>query len=252
MFGSESRAVHQTSLRLSFIFSLIKLMISSGRMPTAKHPHQPARGQARTLLLAQAQAALRENTFDGEPLSAFATRAGVSQPLFHYHFSSREDLWQSAVAEAFAPLESAFEIGLVELKGLSPVQQLEMLMRRFVHFSAQHPVVAAVILTESMRAGPRLRWLVDHHLSPLHRLVDTVLAAGVEAGLFRPVPAVHVTQAFVFAAAGFFACSPLVEQLYDCAPSVLSKEHADAVVTLFLSGLCAKAKPAKGRERRRR
>lgn len=204
---------------------------------TRRAARPPKRGEAREQLLAQAQAALRDNTFDGEALSAFASRAGVSQPLFHYHFSSREDLWKAAVADAFAPLEAAFEGGLVELKGLAPAQQLELLMRRFVHFSAQYPVVAAVLVTETMRAGPRLRWLVDNHLAPLHRLVDGVLAAGVESGAFKPIAAVHVTQSFVFASAGFFAAAPLVERLYDLEPKALASEHADAVVNLFLSGL---------------
>lgn len=187
----------------------------------------------------QAQQALRENTFDGEALSAFAARAGVSQPLFHYHFSSREDLWRAAAGEALAPLAEGFEQGLAELRGLSPLQQLESLMRRFVHFSARHPVVASLIMSETMRAGPRLRWLVDHHLAPLHRIVDAVLEAGVADGSIKPVEAVHVTQAFVFAAAGFFACTPLIERLYDQKPLALVDAHADAMVTLFLEGLRA-------------
>lgn len=209
-------------------------------MQSHRQPRTPPRGEARAQLLAQAQAALQANAFDGETLAAFAKRAGVSHALFHYHFSSREDLWRAAVAEAFAPLEEAFAHGLDELKGLSPGMQLELLMRRFVRFSAEHPVVAAVIVSETMRAGPRMRWLVDRHLAPLHRLVDGVLAAGVEAAEFKPLPAVHVTQALVFAAAGFFACAPLVQRLYDRKPAALAGDHADALVSLFLSGLRAR------------
>ncbi len=154
------------------------------------------------------------NSFDAEALAALAQRARVSQPHLHYHFRSREDLWRAAVTDAFAPLEAAFEHALAEVKGLDPAGRLELLMRRFVLFSARHPVVAAVMVSETMRVGPRLQWLLDHHLARLHRAVDAVIAMGVAEGGLQPPPEVHVTQAFVFAAAGFFACAPLVERLY--------------------------------------
>jgi TetR/AcrR family transcriptional regulator len=216
---------------------------------SAQHP---TRGDARAALVREAQEALRTNSFDAQALAALAKRAGVSQPLLHYHFRSREDLWRAAVTDAFAPLEAAFEHASAELKGLAAAGRLELLMRRFVLFSAQHPVVAAVIVTETMRVGPRLQWLLDHHLAPLHRTVDAILAMGVAEGGLRPLPEVHVTQAFVFAAAGFFACAPLVERLYGVDPASLVDAHADALVTLFLSGLRADSKPARERARRLR
>lgn len=180
---------------------------------------------------------MRENSFDREALSAFAARAGVSQPLLHYHFSSREDLWKAAVDDAIAPLKAVFEQALPLLKGVAPVQRLEIIMRRFVLFSAENPVVAAVIANETMREGPRLSWLVEHHLANLHRVLDTALHDCVTSGAVKPLPLHHVTQSFILAAAGFFACAPLTERLYGPLPPDHAEQHADALIAMFLTGL---------------
>jgi hypothetical protein len=97
--------------------------------------------------------------------------------------------------------------------------------------------VAAVIVTESMRRGERLRWLVEEHLAPMHRTLDALLRDGVERGVFRDIAAVHVTQSLVAAAAFFFTAAPLVEALYEVEVHTLVDAHAEAIVALALDGL---------------
>lgn len=218
---------------------------------TPKRPRHPARGGARARLIREAQRSLQANTFDAEALSAFAARAGMSQPLFHYHFESREDLWRAAVEDAFEPVQSVLKNGFGELKGLDPARRLELLVRRLVHFSAAQPVVAAVVVAETMRKGPRLEWLVENHLAPLHRVFDGALAEGVAQGALRPLDAVHVTQSLILAGAGFFACAPLTQALYAVDAQARVEAHADALVSIFLHGLLAEPRPRAGASRKR-
>lgn len=196
-----------------------------------------AGASAKDALVEQAQRALLANTFDSEALSALAQRASVSQPLLHYHFGSREELWREAVVRAFAPLEAAFGGELEALASLGPRERLEVVVRRFVAFSAAQPVVAAVIVTESMRPGPRLKWLVKNHLAPLHRAVDAIILEGTQLGVFRAVAPIHITQIIVPAAAFFFTARPLIEQLYEVDVEALVKSHTDELVKLVLRGL---------------
>ena len=43
----------------------------------------------------------------GATTREIATRAGVTQPLLNYHFSSKDELWQAAVDGLFAELNQA-------------------------------------------------------------------------------------------------------------------------------------------------
>jgi AcrR family transcriptional regulator len=196
-------------------------------------------GTKREALLRAALDALAGNTFDTESLAQLAARAGVSQPLVSYYFASREELWREAMARAFEELAAAQRESLEELAGLPVRQRLERFIRRFVRFSARTPALAAAILSESLRGGERLRWIVEHNLGPLHRQMDALLEEGVRAGELRPLPAAHVTHALVGACTLFLTAPALVQGLYPVDPlrPEAVQAHADTVVTLLLRGL---------------
>jgi AcrR family transcriptional regulator len=203
-----------------------------GRRPAAA-------GSAREALVASALEAFRTNSFDTVSVATLARRAKVSQPLFTYYFPTREDLWREAVTEAFRELEASQLAAFEELKGLAPRAQLEVLLRRFVSFSARQPALAAIIVSETLKGGTRLTWLVKTHLAPLHRQLDGLLEAGMKGGAFRKLPLANVTHAFLGAAALFLTAQPLVEHLYDVDPTSprAVEQHADTLVAMLLDGL---------------
>jgi AcrR family transcriptional regulator len=200
----------------------------------------------REALLYAALDALASNTFDTESLSELAARAGVSQPLVSYYFASREALWREAMTLAFQGLAAAQQESLEELAGLPVRERLERFIRRFVRFSARTPALAASILSESLRGGERLRWIVEHNLGPLHRQMDELLKEGVQTGELRPLPAAHVTHAIVGACTLFLTAPALVRGLYGVDPTRPEsvQAHADVVATLVLRGLLAPEVPS--------
>lgn len=200
----------------------------------------------REALLHAALDALAANTFDTESLAELAARAGVSQPLVSYYFASREALWREAMTLAFQGLAAAQQESLEELAGLSVLERLERFIRRFVRFSARTPALAAAILSESLRGGERLQWIVEHNLGPLHRQMDELLEEGVQAGELRPLPAAHVTHALVGACTLFLTAPALVRGLYGVDPTRPEsvQAHADVVATLVLRGLLAPEVPS--------
>lgn len=77
-------------------------------MPRAGEP-------ARARILAAAAKLFAAHGYDGTSLRAVAREGGVSQPLIHHHFGSKEALWnqvQSDVVESFGSAQRAqFDLG---------------------------------------------------------------------------------------------------------------------------------------------
>jgi TetR/AcrR family transcriptional regulator len=219
-------------------------LLCCGAMRKPSRGRRPARAaSARDALVRSALRAFESNSFDTVSVAELARRAKVSQPLLTYYFPTREDLWRAAVTEAFRALEASQASATELAEGLACRAQLELMLRRFVAFSAETPALAAVIVSESLKGGPRLTWLVKTHLAPLHRALDALLEAGVARGEFRALPPASVTQAMLGAAALFLTARPLVRQLYgvDSGAAPVVEQHAQTMVTLLLDGLAARA-----------
>jgi AcrR family transcriptional regulator len=177
--------------------------------------------------------------FGAVTLTDVARQAGVAQPLVHYHFESKEGLWRAVVARAFAELEVTFEHALDELRGVGETEKIEILLRRFVHFSARHPELHRLIAHEASQDGPRLDWLVQQHLGPLIGSLDAVILEAQQAGRLKDLPQAHLSQIAVGAVMLFFTSGPLVQRLYGIDPTEPAHAalHADVVTEVLLRGL---------------
>ncbi len=117
--------------------------------------------------------------YEGTTTAGIARDAGVTQPLVHHHFGSKEGLWRAAMEALFsnvAPIVAASTEG-------SPRDRLLAITERFVRFVAAHPAVTRVMAREGATASPRLTYLIDRYLrEPFHQVVDAV-RAGQRAGL---------------------------------------------------------------------
>ena len=80
---------------------------------------EPTRAQ----ILAAATTLFAEHGYDGVSLRAIAQESGVSQPLIHHHFGSKQELWDLAlgsIVESFAAAQAAqFELG----EGGAPIRR---------------------------------------------------------------------------------------------------------------------------------
>src|SRR5919206_179985 len=64
---------------------------------------------ARKRILTAALEVFGERGFSGASTREIAARAGVTQPLVHYHFATKDALWRAAVDELFAALRSGVD-----------------------------------------------------------------------------------------------------------------------------------------------
>jgi AcrR family transcriptional regulator len=189
-------------------------------------------------------AALREfaaRGYDGATTAGVARRAGVTQPLVHYYFDSKSVLWRAAMTHVLDEMKGSFGTDLNELSDLAPVDQLKVLVRRFVFFSAAHPEFGCIMSFEGAVGGPRLEWLLEQQSTVQLALVAKLMAQGADEGWIKPLPLDHLVTCLGAAAGYIFVVQASMRELYEMDvddPETIER-HADTVVELFFNGMLA-------------
>lgn len=196
---------------------------------------RPSAEPTRERILAAAIDLFSEHSFDGASTREISGRAGVTQPLLHYHFRSKDDLWRAAVDELFGALTEALAARQQGLRGVDDVTTARLLVREFVQFSATHPQVHRIITQECKVDGPRMDWLVERHIRPLYEATVTLFARLVEQGLVPDVPAAHLYYIVTGAGPTMFVLGPECRRLTGIDPTDpdVIDTHADAVCRLL-------------------
>src|SRR5260370_22354559 len=137
-------------------------------------------------ILAVALSAFATHGYDGVSVRTLNRELGVSHNLIHQRFGSKQGLWYAAVDRAFSQqiteLATAFDPTLDD-----PLDQLNHAIRRFVHYSAEHPELVGLMNIEGRVDSERLDYIYDNYvapaLAPLGRLLDYLH----ENGRIRPI-----------------------------------------------------------------
>lgn len=134
----------------------------------------------RERILAVAIRSFSERGYEGTTTAGIAREVGVTQPLVHHHFGSKEALWREAMDVLFR------DVGpLTAGVGDTPEEQLLDGVERFVRFVAERPEVTRVIAREGAASTPRLTYLIDRYLRSAFGSVVEALRAGQKSGAFR-------------------------------------------------------------------
>ncbi len=181
--------------------------------------------------------------FEGTTTAAIARQAGVTQPLVHYHFNAKLSLWESAVRLAFDESAQAFAGVERELAGLDPLDQMKVLTRRYVRYSAGHPELARIVSHESMQGGDRLRWLNEAAIGGNFDWFRILFEQGVDAGWMKPLPLMSVISSIGASGAYLFMVRASMWETYglDVTDPAIVEGHADAVIEIFFHGLATGA-----------
>lgn len=195
----------------------------------------------RDRILAAALEVFAQRGFDGATTAAIARRAGVTQPLVHYHFATKDDLWRGALTELLEELGAAFGDGPDELADVEPLTRLKVLVRRYVYFSAAHPEFGRILAYEGARGGERLRWVLSQTGASQLRSFDEILRQGSDEGWLKPLPPEFVGMALAAAAAYAFIAKEIMGRVWgiDVSDPEAIEAQADTIVEVFFHGLVA-------------
>jgi TetR/AcrR family transcriptional regulator len=198
---------------------------------------RPSADATRERVLAAALDLFSELSFEGATTREIAARAGVTQPLLNYHFSSKDELWQAAVDGLFAELNVVLATREEGLRGVDELTVAKLLVREFIYFSASHPQLHRIITQECKTDGPRMDWLVEHHVRPHYERAALLFSRLVSAGLLPDIPVAHLYYILTGAGPTMFVLAPECRRLTGIdpqAPEVI-EAHVDAVIA-FLFG----------------
>jgi AcrR family transcriptional regulator len=146
--------------------------------------------------------------YDGVAVRTLNRELGVSHNLLHQRFGSKQRLWYAAVDRAFSQqvtqLAMSFDPTLAD-----PLDQLNHAIRRFVHYSAEHPELLGLMNIEARLESERLDYIYGNYvapaLAPLGRLLDHLH----ENGRIRPISLRALFFLIAHGAAAPFTLAPL-------------------------------------------
>ncbi len=114
--------------------------------------------------------------FDGASLIAIAKEAGVTQPLIHYHYSNKLELWNAVIRSLFGTLEEKLsELNSAEitpqlaqdLDQKTAFAALSQLTGNFIEFSSKRPALAQIMFHEMSNPGIRADFLRKNYVARL-------------------------------------------------------------------------------------
>ncbi len=209
-------------------------------------PEPAKRGRSskatRNMILNAALKEFAEQGYDGATTASIARRVGVTQPLVHYHFGSKEALWRATVDEIFARLFDQVESSETHVEGMGPAATFVTLTYRFIDFAVANPEFARLVNNEGVVHSPRLTWMVETYLGPLFKRWGGYVDEAKAAGLLKNIPTHFVISAFLGASEYFFDLAPLIREVYGIDPRSPEnqKAYGDAMVEMFLEGATAR------------
>jgi AcrR family transcriptional regulator len=200
---------------------------------------RPSADSTRDRIVAAAADLFSERSFDGATTREIAARAGVTQPLLHYHFRSKDELWRAAVDSLFDVLSSAMSERANGLRGVDEITSAQLLVREFVTFSARNPQLHRIIMQESKADGPRMDYLVDRHVRPIYQQTTRLFERLAEQGAVPAIPAPHLYYILTGAGPTMFVLAPECRRLSGLEPDddAVIEAHADAVCRLLFGEL---------------
>jgi AcrR family transcriptional regulator len=136
----------------------------------------------RERILTAAIRAFSEVGYAGTSTAEIARVAGVTQPLIHHHFGSKDGLWRAAIDTVFSNVPRI----VTHLDASSPRATVIDILDRFVRFVAAHPEVTRIIAREGAAPSPRLDYLLKRYLHEPFREVVDLLRAAQTAGVVAP------------------------------------------------------------------
>ena len=176
--------------------------------------------------------------YDGVAVRTLNRELGVSHNLIHQRFGSKKQLWYAAVDRAFSTqitqLATAFDPTLSD-----PLDQLGHAIRRFVHYSAEHPERLGLMNIEARIDSERLDYIYDNYVAPALAPLGRLLAHLQSNGRIRPISLRALFFLIAHGAAAPFTLAPLARHFDDVDPLDPREiaEHAALTADLITSGL---------------
>jgi TetR/AcrR family transcriptional regulator len=181
------------------------------------------------------EAAIQEfaaHGYGGSTIAAIAARLSITQPLIHYHFYSKEELWFESVYLLFLSLWNDIELALVEAKNDGSRGSARELLKVVVTALVRKPEVARIVSNEGYdHNSTRMSLLSETYLQPVFKVVGDALDTHGKRASLKKQPPELLLLAFLGATTTVITMGPVCRELYGL--QIDSEANIDKQVTLL-------------------
>jgi len=178
-----------------------------------------------------AVAVLTEHGLNGTTMDRVAAAAGMAKGSLYNHFRNKQELLEFVRDRAVAPMQEA--LAEIVKSRLCAAEKLASISRLWREYLVKHHAVFEFLINDHA-AKRLLRDTEQTTRASGIKQIATIIEQGIEEGAFRPVDARAAAEMFVSASIG------MVEQEFAAGISRPVDEAVDALMGVFLHGLCAR------------
>lgn len=125
--------------------------------------------------------------YAGASLRAIAGKTGIELGHLGYHFSTKLELWQAAVAAIFEGFPDIRALPLPN-NAAEAATNMSRIVAGYAAFALSHPEHIQIVFSESPAGGERLAWIAENFLNGIVADVSRQLEAAKGFGVLEAVP----------------------------------------------------------------
>jgi TetR/AcrR family transcriptional regulator len=221
------------------------MQANTSETPTPRRRGRPAKSDidAAVVIRQAALQAFGRSGFQGASIVEIAQMAGVAKPLVHYHYTSKDVLWEAAVSGAVADLMAEMASFQKDLSALPIQDVLRKSTKQLVVFASRHPALVHIVMDETAKGGTRAQWLQENFLLPSYAVAKNLLngIALMQNPTAPPLPVEHIVPMVLGLMNFAFMEAEVIRKAYgvDVYSDAYIERHGELLFQL-LSGLIAK------------
>jgi TetR/AcrR family fatty acid metabolism transcriptional regulator len=173
---------------------------------------------------------IAEHGYHNAQVSKIAREAKVADGTIYLYFENKEDVLISLFNEKMGAFIQIAEQAMAKIP--SPADQLRELIRLHFQSMEDNRHLAIVTQIELRQSNPGVRRAIGEILKKYLNLIDRIILAGMEQGIFRNDLDVRITRKMIFGAIDEMVTSWIMK---DCKYSLV--DQVEPVMSLFLQGM---------------
>ena len=194
------------------------------------------------IILRAAEEEFLDKGFGNAKMMAIAKRAGIAHSMLHYHFQTKENLFQKIFQQKIQTLSQMFE-GISE-QHLPFNDTIRLFVECQFDFIAQNPRLPLFVMNEIISNKNNLNRVIEivkPKISEILEKLQEMLDEEIKNGSIRPVNYLHLMMNIISMNASTFLALPVLEALTpnfdEATKEFLLKERREANVQFILKAL---------------
>jgi AcrR family transcriptional regulator len=166
------------------------------------------------VILNAAEEEFLDKGFGNAKMMAIAKRAGVSHSMLHYHFQTKENLFQMIFQQKIQTLSQLFEG--IDVQHLPFKDTIRLFVEYQFLFIAQSPRLPLFMMNEIIADKQNLKLVIETvkpQISEIFGKLKKMLDEEIEKGAIRPIKFHHLIMNILSMNISTFPALPLFEEL---------------------------------------